>query len=208
MQYLSASDPLRQAEGGGQEIAQGDLTRLDRRCFLGLLGHDADRSEVDLIDVFFELLRRVNDARDDTRCGRNDPGRQYGREDLVAFKGRCHRKPNPRSFTAAPEVESSRAAVPTVGTGGVRTRQGKRWCGLIAGPDRGLRKVSSPPANSDSSSRTIVLVPAPSGYFDFPLPHLSSHMRSLEPVRVTYEVTEGGTNLAIEIGDAPEEGSP
>lgn len=58
-----------------------------------------------------------------------------------------------------------------------------------------------------TEGETIRFVPAPFGDFDFPLPHLSSHMRSLEPVRVTYQATEDGINLAHEISDAPTEGS-
>ena len=55
---------------------------------------------------------------------------------------------------------------------------------------------------------TIRFVPAPFGDFDFPLPHLSSHMRSIEPVRVTYQATDDGFNLAEKISDAPIGGSP
>ncbi|MGZ8754444.1 MAG: hypothetical protein ACXW15_04575 [Acidimicrobiia bacterium] len=59
-----------------------------------------------------------------------------------------------------------------------------------------------------TEGETIRLVPAPFGNFDFPLPHLSSHMRFLEPVRVTYQVTDDGVNLAAKISDAPIGGSP
>ncbi len=79
--------------------------------------------------------------------------------------------------------------------------------GIVTAVDGDLTTVESFEVLTTAGD-TIVLVPAPSGEFDFPLPHLSSHMRSLEPVRVTYEVTEDGTNVSIEIGDAPEEGSP
>ena len=46
------------------------------------------------------------------------------------------------------------------------------------------------------------MVPQPEGTFDFPLPHLGSHMRSLDPVRVAYQEAEDGTLVAVRIGDA------
>lgn len=53
-----------------------------------------------------------------------------------------------------------------------------------------------------TDGETIRFVPAPFGDFDFPLPHLSASVRSLEPVRVTYQTTDDGINLAEKISDA------
>lgn len=74
--------------------------------------------------------------------------------------------------------------------------------GVVTAVDGDLTTVESFDVLT-TEGETIRLVPAPLGDFDFPLPHLSSHMRSLDPVRVTYELTEDGINLAREIGDAP-----
>lgn len=44
--------------------------------------------------------------------------------------------------------------------------------------------------------------PDPFAQFDFPLPHLSNHMASLDPVRVTYRSDGGQTLIAIGVSDA------
>ena len=44
--------------------------------------------------------------------------------------------------------------------------------------------------------------PDPFGDFAFPLPHLGSHMRSLDPIRVEYRTDADGVLLAIGIEDA------
>lgn len=79
--------------------------------------------------------------------------------------------------------------------------------GIVTAIDGDLTTVESFDVLT-TDGETISLVPAPFGRFDFPLPHLSSHMRTLEPVRITYETTDDGIHLAREIGDAPTEDSP
>lgn len=59
-----------------------------------------------------------------------------------------------------------------------------------------------------TEGETLRLVPAPFGDFAFPLPHLFTHMRSLDPVQVTYTISEDGVHLAEAISDAPAGGSP
>lgn len=78
--------------------------------------------------------------------------------------------------------------------------------GVVTAVDGDLTSVESFEVLTTDGAR-IRLVPAPFGEFAFPLPHLSSHMRSLDPVRVTYTTTEDGVNLAERIEDAPNGGS-
>lgn len=74
--------------------------------------------------------------------------------------------------------------------------------GIVTAVDGDLTTVRSFEVLT-TTGETLSLVPAPFGDFDFPLPHLSSHMRSLDPVRVSYTTTEDGVNLAETIVDAP-----
>lgn len=79
--------------------------------------------------------------------------------------------------------------------------------GIVTAVDGDLTTVKSFDVLT-TEGETIRFVPAPFGDFDFPLPHLSSHMRSLDPVRVSYKTTDDGINLAEKISDAPTGGSP
>lgn len=79
--------------------------------------------------------------------------------------------------------------------------------GIVTGVDGDLTAVASFEVLTVDGD-TIELVPAPFGDFDFPLPHLISHMNTLEPVEVTYSTAEDGVRLASAIGDAPEESEP
>ncbi|MGH8953226.1 MAG: hypothetical protein ACRDX9_17620 [Acidimicrobiia bacterium] len=73
--------------------------------------------------------------------------------------------------------------------------------GVVTAVDGDLTTVISFDIHTTDGD-TIRLVPAPFGDFAFPLPHLGSHMRSLDPVRVTYTTADDGTNLAQAIDDA------
>lgn len=99
------------------------------------------------------------------------------------------------------------AVVPLVALAACTAAETSTVDGIVTAVDGDLTTVDSFDVLT-TEGETIRFVPAPFGDFDFPLPHLSSHMRSLEPVRVTYQATEDGINLAQEISDAPTEGSP
>lgn len=79
--------------------------------------------------------------------------------------------------------------------------------GVVVGVDGDLTTVRSFELLT-TNGETITLVPAPFGDFEFPLPHLSAHMRSLEPVRVTYSTSEDGMHLADGIADATQGETP
>lgn len=73
--------------------------------------------------------------------------------------------------------------------------------GIVVAVDGDLTTVRSFDVLTTGGDR-IRLEPDPFGDFAFPLPHLGSHMRSLDPVRVTYRTDEEGTMIAVSIEDA------
>lgn len=73
--------------------------------------------------------------------------------------------------------------------------------GIVVAVDGDLTTVHSFEVLTTSGDR-ILLEPDPLGDFAFPLPHVGNHMRSLDPVRVTYRTDDDGTMIAMSIEDA------
>ena len=72
--------------------------------------------------------------------------------------------------------------------------------GLVVAVDGDLRMVRS--FEVLSGGNRLRFFPDPAGRFGFPLPHLSSHMRSFDPVVVTYRTAPDGALVAVEVDDA------
>lgn len=73
--------------------------------------------------------------------------------------------------------------------------------GVVVAVDGDLTTVRSFDVLTTEGER-LTFEPDPFGDFAFPLPHLGSHMRSLDPIRVEYRTTEDGVLLAVKIEDA------
>ncbi|MDP3983382.1 MAG: hypothetical protein Q8Q52_00050 [Acidimicrobiia bacterium] len=72
--------------------------------------------------------------------------------------------------------------------------------GVVVAIDGDLEKVTSFDVMTPGGV-TLRLEPDPGGRFDFPLPHLGAHMRSLDPVAVRYREAEDGSLIAVSIAD-------
>ena len=73
--------------------------------------------------------------------------------------------------------------------------------GVVVAVDGDLTTVRSFEVLTAEGER-LRFEPDPFGDFSFPLPHLGSHMRSLDPIRVEYRTTDDGVLLAVRIEDA------
>lgn len=73
--------------------------------------------------------------------------------------------------------------------------------GLVVAVDGDLTTVQTFDVRI-GSGEVLRFQPDPVGRFEFPLPHLSNHMASLDPVRVTYRTEGGETLIAIGVSDA------
>ena len=73
--------------------------------------------------------------------------------------------------------------------------------GVVVAVDGDLTTVRSFEVLTTEGDR-LHFEPDPFGDFAFPLPHLGSHMRSLDPIRVEYRTTDEGVLLAVGIEDA------
>lgn len=72
--------------------------------------------------------------------------------------------------------------------------------GIVIAVDGDLTEVRSFDLRSTSGDVMSFQVD-PLGDFAFPLPHLSSHMRSLDPVEVTYRTLDDGDLVAVGVQD-------
>ena len=73
--------------------------------------------------------------------------------------------------------------------------------GLVVAVDGDLRTVRNFELHTTDGSQ-LRFVPDPNGAFAFPLPHLGTHMRSLDPVSVTFRTAADGTLVAVGLDDA------
>ena len=73
--------------------------------------------------------------------------------------------------------------------------------GLVVSVDGDLTTVRTFEVLAADGAR-LVFRPSPTGRFDFPLPHLSTHMTTLDPVRVDYYTDTDGTLYATGLTDA------
>lgn len=72
--------------------------------------------------------------------------------------------------------------------------------GIVTGVDGDLTEVRSFDLRTTSGDVMSFQVD-PLGDYAFPLPHLSSHMRSLDPVEVTYRALGDGDLVAVGVKD-------
>lgn len=72
--------------------------------------------------------------------------------------------------------------------------------GIVIAVDGDLTEVRSFELRTTSGDVMSFQVD-PLGDFAFPLPHLSSHMRSLDPVEVTYRTLDDGDLVAVGVKD-------
>lgn len=71
--------------------------------------------------------------------------------------------------------------------------------GVVTAVEGDLTSVHSFTMRTDSG-RTVHVTPSPDGAFEFELVHLRDHLRSSEPIAVTYEV-RSGLAVAVAISD-------
>ncbi len=71
--------------------------------------------------------------------------------------------------------------------------------GVVTAVEGDLTSVHSFTVRTDSG-RTLQISPAPDGAFEFELIHLRDHLRSSEPIAVTY-VVRNGLAVAVAISD-------
>jgi len=107
---------------------------------------------------------------------------------LLAACGDAPATTAPPASTAPPVSETtSVAAAPATVTG------------AVIAVDGDLSAVSSFTVLAETGAE-LTFSPSPDGDYAFPLPHLRDHLRSGEPVRVSY-VDAGGTLLAVAVTD-------